>query len=65
MEFATTKEQEITALLVADTNTHKSTSGGLFFLGSSPISWYTLKQRGLSLQVKQNTSPPQLLSARE
>uniref|UniRef100_A0A0A9C7V1 Uncharacterized protein n=1 Tax=Arundo donax TaxID=35708 RepID=A0A0A9C7V1_ARUDO len=31
--------------MAGDVDTRKSTSRCIFFLGSSPISWYSLKQR--------------------
>uniref|UniRef100_A0A0A9FXX1 Uncharacterized protein n=1 Tax=Arundo donax TaxID=35708 RepID=A0A0A9FXX1_ARUDO len=35
--------------MAGDVDTRKSTSGCIFFLGCSPISWHSLKQRVVAL----------------
>uniref|UniRef100_A0A0A9CS81 Reverse transcriptase Ty1/copia-type domain-containing protein n=1 Tax=Arundo donax TaxID=35708 RepID=A0A0A9CS81_ARUDO len=35
--------------MARDVDTRKSTSGCIFFLGSSPINWHSLKQRVVAL----------------
>jgi hypothetical protein len=48
--------------LASDIDMRKSTTGAMFFLSKSLVSWQSLKQRVVArLHANQSTSPPQLL----